>query len=432
MFALPTDAPVDRLVKNLTAYIEQHPEDPKGYYTLARAHYLAFTNKAFEIGVLGDPNVSLPRLERGWRASGHGHRARWEHAGELALRDFGYESWADVPGSEKARLRDWVFEKTQDLKAQGWRPPGPTEEELNAHAAAALRNFKKAIGLEPKKALYHLGLASLLEQYAEFLREAHDVPTEFTGIILDRARGSYYTAYDLSVQKDLRLKHLPIEGLASLVSHEAGQGYIRLSAGALGTSPADKQRLATVTRNVKRLKSLRHNVITPIVFSVDEHAFGADLLAPDTTVPFDLDGDGVIETWPWVKPTTGILVWDPKRRGQITSGRQLFGSVTWWLFFTDGYRALDALDDSRDGRLTGSELAGISAWFDRNSNAHTEEGEVVTLEELDVASVATRPTSSDGDYLMNTKGLTFRDGRAIPTYDWVVSTATAPDQVTSP
>ena len=45
----------------------------------------------------------------------------------------------------------------------------------------------------------------------------------------------------------------------------------------------------------------------------------------------------------------------------------MFGSVTWWLFFSDGYRALDTLDDNRDGRLTGSELSGIAVWFDRNT-----------------------------------------------------------------
>ncbi|MBT3202234.1 MAG: hypothetical protein HN350_20220, partial [Phycisphaerales bacterium] len=52
-----------------------------------------------------------------------------------------------------------------------------------------------------------------------------------------------------------------------------------------------------------------------------------------TAVRFDLDGDGRAQSWPWVKPTTGILVWDPSGQGRITSGQQLFGSVTIWMFF---------------------------------------------------------------------------------------------------
>lgn len=432
VFVRPVDAPVDRLVKNTTAYVKEHPKDPKGHYVLARIHYLAFANKAFEVGVNGDPNASPSPVAPDWLQGNYASRWRGDRLIRLAREELDHLSWDDLSAAEIQEIQDWASQKEKELDAEGWQPPRPTDEELNMHAAAASKHFKKAIELEPKKALYHLGLASLLEQYAEFLTESCAVPPEFAGIILDRARDTYYVAHDLSIKRDLRHRHLPIEGLVSLVSHEAGEGYIRLSAGALGTSPANKRRVASVTRNVKRLKSLRHDVVTPIVFSADEHAFVADLLAPDTTVPFDLDGDGVIETWPWVKPTTGILVWDPQRKGQITSGRQLFGSVTWWLFFADGYRALDALDDGRDGELTGDELAGISAWFDRNSNGRTDEGEVVTLEELGVASVATRPTRKDGDYLMNGKGLTFHDGRTVPTYDWVVSPASTPDRVTSP
>ena len=49
-------------------------------------------------------------------------------------------------------------------------------------------------------------------------------------------------------------------------------------------------------------------------------------------------------------------------------GLQLFGSVTWWLFWEDGYAPLAALDDNHDGRLEGAELKGIAIWFDRNGN----------------------------------------------------------------
>ena len=49
-----------------------------------------------------------------------------------------------------------------------------------------------------------------------------------------------------------------------------------------------------------------------------------------TTTPpliaFDLDGTGRRQTWEWITPRAGWLVWDPRGRGQVTSATQLFGS----------------------------------------------------------------------------------------------------------
>jgi hypothetical protein len=99
----------------------------------------------------------------------------------------------------------------------------------------------------------------------------------------------------------------------------------------------------------------------------------------------------------------------------------LFGSVSWWLFFEDGYHALDALDDNRDGVLSGDELSGISVWFDRNSNGRSEPGEVLSAEQLQMVSVATRSWGRDGDCPVNRSGLTLANGRVLATYDWIVS-----------
>jgi len=41
-----SNAPVQRLVFNVEAYVETHPEDANGYYRLGRIHYLAFTLRA--------------------------------------------------------------------------------------------------------------------------------------------------------------------------------------------------------------------------------------------------------------------------------------------------------------------------------------------------------------------------------------------------
>lgn len=44
-----------------------------------------------------------------------------------------------------------------------------------------------------------------------------------------------------------------------------------------------------------------------------------------------------------------LLVRDPQHKSKIESGRQLFGNVTWWMFWRNGYQALAALDDTMDG-----------------------------------------------------------------------------------
>src|SRR5262245_55463214 len=41
-FGPPNNAPVKRLLSNLGTYVNSHPGDAKGYYTLGRIHYLAF------------------------------------------------------------------------------------------------------------------------------------------------------------------------------------------------------------------------------------------------------------------------------------------------------------------------------------------------------------------------------------------------------
>ncbi len=419
MFMMPSSAPVERLIRNTRAYIRENPEDPEGYYTLARIHYLAFANRTFEIPVIDREGESPPQVAADCAVGSTVHLLRREHAVKRALQEFGYASQGEIPQERSQEFWERVSETLKELERDGWQPPHPPQDELNQHAAAASEHFRKAIQLDPDKALYHLGIASLLEQYAGFIEESCGVPPEFTAIILDKARDAYCTAYDLSVRRDLRLKHLPIQGLASLVSHEAGQGYIRLSEDRTDASRTERRRLASIKRGVDKLRALQPDAITPIIFSLEEHSSLADLLAPDIRVRFDLDGNGSIEDWPWIKPTTGVLVWDPDGTSTITSGRQFFGSVTWWLFFPDGYRALDCLDDNRDGRLTRSELAGISAWFDRNSDGRSAPGEVTPLTEFGVVSLATRAAGHDGDSLVNVTGLAFADGRTAPTYDWI-------------
>jgi hypothetical protein len=164
---------------------------------------------------------------------------------------------------------------------------------------------------------------------------------------------------------------------------------------------------------------------SPVIFGAARTV--EDLVDPDPrhTVRFDLDGDGRERRWPWLRPTTGILVWDPAHAGRIGSARQLFGFVTWWIFWADGYRALAALDDDGDGALTGAELEGLGVWRDANGNGVSDAGEVEPAREA-LARVEVRPdgagtVASSGGVLGNPRGVVTRDGRVLPSFDWLVA-----------
>ena len=148
-----------------------------------------------------------------------------------------------------------------------------------------------------------------------------------------------------------------------------------------------------------------------------------ELLAPDHIVKFDLDGDGAAERWPWLQPTTALLVWDPAGKGKITSGRQLFGSATWWMLFNDGYQALASLDDTGDGLITDGELDGIAAWFDKDSDGVSDEGEVVSLGQLGIRALSVNSDGSDKGMLTCSNGVMLEDGTTLPSYDWVTTPA---------
>lgn len=418
-WASPIYLPVDRLIENAAAYVREHPTDAVAYYTLARIHYLAFINKAFLVGVFGShtPPHPIPH----WWWEDYLRTMRSEEAERIALEEYGYESTRDVPDADRTAFWKRVDALETKLKAENWQPERPPEEQLVGHAAAAQWNFCKAISLDPNNALYYLGQASLGEQYMEFFGESSPapMPAAFKAIMLSAAKDTYLLAYELSIDADLQRTGLPVEGLGGIIAHEAGKAYVRLWEAETSIPVEVQERIVGIKSNLATLEALRVVAITPIVFTLEAATSLAGLLTPERIVRFDLDGDGVAEERPWIKPTTGLLVWDAKGNGKILSGRQLFGSVTWWLFFPDGYRAMDLLDDNRDGLLTAGERKGIAVWFDRNSDGRSDSGEVVSLDSLGIAAIATRLTGYDGQSPMHSAGIRLKDGRTLPSYDWI-------------
>jgi hypothetical protein len=235
----------------------------------------------------------------------------------------------------------------------------------------------------------------------------------------NKALTAYRRAYALRIAKDLKETHL-FEAGDNPLSIEAGEGILRLFKALKGDAllPGEKREQARVQTALKKIRS-KPTTVTPILIPMGRATALKEILAPKKTVSFDLAGNGISTRWPWVRPDTGILVWDPDATGRINSGRQLFGSVTWWMFWRDGYEALAALDDDGNGWLEAAEINGLSVWRDSDSDGVSDPGEVLPLRAAGIASIATKPTGQDGKVLLNPQGCRLSDGTLRPTYDWI-------------
>jgi hypothetical protein len=187
----------------------------------------------------------------------------------------------------------------------------------------------------------------------------------------------------------------------------------------------DRQEIATLKERAEKLRKLPRPV-TPIAVPLRDGLTAFDLEARSAWVPFDADGTGLTKKWTWITPDAAWLVHDPGSSGKITSALQLFGSVTFWMFWETGYEALAALDDNHDGQLTGRELDGLALWRDANGNGISEPGEVKPLSAYGIAAVSCR-CERDGGHpdriAYSRSGVTFRDGRTRPTFDLVLHPA---------
>jgi hypothetical protein len=451
-----TPWPLERLAKNLDAYVAEHPNNAHAHYVLGRVHGQAFVLARKTIGLYAFEGESTEGLLG------------------ILKRTFDEES------SQR------YFANAEAVLDERGEPLGDTER--LAHLSAAVEHLHRALELAAGRADYQLGFAYLVEQGAPFVGQVDTLaafglhrgpppaadsarldawlsgrsPVETepafdlaelernlaalvaarTGADAERARratnllGRYWleraiAAYDrghaLGFERDRGLRELPMAGpgpgsqLEELVSYECGTAYVRLVQQRGPRDERERTHVAEVAAHLETLGAIPHsNAITPIVLSLAECRGLEELVDPHARVAFDLDGDGNDEPWPWLAPDAGWLVWDPERRGEITSGQQLFGSRSGWLFFEDGYRVLDALDDDRDGFLRGAELVGIAVWFDRDSDGVSDRGEVVPVEELGIAALATESTLTLGASPANLCGVEMKDGRVLPTYDWVL------------
>jgi hypothetical protein len=384
MPAPPQPLPVSRLVANLTDYIAKNPDDVKAIYTLGRVHYFAFAGATDTLNTYGSSTAAVP-----------------------SLSDFG------ISGTKTAVSRSTapVFEAARLAHLQ----------EALTHLTRAASS-SKTTGADDGR--YVLSLACAFEDGAPF---AERMPAR-NGVAAsgqawrDVALRYYAVAFDRAVTRDNSTHSQPIWGLDMLVSYEAGRSYERLLATSGTLTREQRSRLARIKQSASTLARLPHGPVTPLIFTFDDDVNFEQLMS-DRAVDFDLDGTHLPQRYRWLTPNAALLVWDPEGTGRVTSGRQLFGAVTWWMFWDDAYKALAALDDDASGWLEGQELGGLAVWFDRNQDGVSGDGEVMPIAGTPIIAIAAHASGKTGSTVMNARGLRLRDGRVLPTYDWIAQPA---------
>ncbi|MDA7977928.1 MAG: tetratricopeptide repeat protein [Pirellulales bacterium] len=165
--------------------------------------------------------------------------------------------------------------------------------------------------------------------------------------------------------------------------------------------------------------------ITPIAIPLRDELTVSQLIDREATVRFDADGTARPNAkWSWITPDAAWLVYDLKGDSKVTSALQLFGNVTFWMFWEHGYQPLSLLDQDADGELRGAELGHLSLWYDKNSNGISEPGEVQPLSTYQIVALSCQATPM-AETNLNAKdcvawsaaGVTFADGSRRPTYD---------------
>jgi tetratricopeptide (TPR) repeat protein len=318
------------------------------------------------------------------------------HAMAYATRKTSFDVW-------KKRPQDGPF---AGVGQPSYYPPqispGGSPAELKAatvHLNTAIATYERATKLAPENAIAHLGLGWTLSEAG---RRAEAITALRRAVALNWPRD--------------RDAGFLMHGERS-VTQEAAAYLLRL------LDPAkDRDEMADLRTKMSLIEKLPR-AITPIAVPIVDDAELADLVTTEPRVLFDADGSGVFRRWTWITPKAAWLVYDQKGRGEIGSALQLFGSVTFWLFWDTGYTALRALDDNADGELHGSELRHLALWHDRDSDGISDTGEVLPLHAWNIVALSTDAEVDDEHptyAAWSPAGARYGNGTVRPTFDLIL------------
>jgi tetratricopeptide (TPR) repeat protein len=271
------------------------------------------------------------------------------------------------------------------------------------HLEKAIEHYKGVLNLEPGNLTAALGYAWCIEQSGN----------------KQGAIKEYRKVIEAAWKKESDLKRAPL-GWHSVTAEAAGYLIPLLD------KQKARQEIVTLQSRIEQMGQVRRP-ITPLVIPLRDDRALTQLEDRSASVGFDADGTGLKKRWSWITKDAGWLVYDPQGEGKITSALRMFGSVTFWLFWENGYHALAAMDDDHDGRLTGNELQGLAIWQDVNCNGACERGEVRPLADWGIVELSCHYARNDAHpepIAHSPRGVFFRDGSNRPTYDLLLRPAT--------
>jgi hypothetical protein len=269
-------------------------------------------------------------------------------------------------------------------------------KQAEAHLASAIASYEWALRINPFNTVTRLGYGWCLQQAGE----VEEAILQYRRVIEEewpRERG----ASGFGPEAD------------SITSEAAGYLIPLLD------PKRDNAEIARLREHVAELDK-KPRAVTPIAIPLVRDLTVEQMVDRRARVKFDADGSDLDHRWSWIAPDAGWLVYDQAGDKRITSALQLFGNVTFWMFWKNGYEALCALDDDGSGELRGQELKHLSIWQDANRNAVSERHEVTPVGDLNVVALSCAHATEDesDDYVaMSSRGVTFADGSTRPTYD---------------
>jgi tetratricopeptide (TPR) repeat protein len=280
----------------------------------------------------------------------------------------------------------------------------PTEDEAarrtaTAHLAKAIEHYREALRLAPDDLVTQLGYAWTLDQAGQ----------------KPQAIAQYRAVVEAAWKREQGTTRAGL-GWRSITSEAAGYLIPLLD------QRADNAEINTLQNRRHELSKVLRP-ITPIAIPLADGLTALDIVDDSAAVRFDADGSGVARPWTWIRPSAAWLVHDPRGRGDIRSALQLFGNVTFWLFWPNGYAALGALDDNADGAIAGRELDGLALWRDANRNGVSDAGEVRPVAASRIVSLSHRFEHDErhpDEIAWSPLGVTFADGTTRPTFDLVL------------
>jgi tetratricopeptide (TPR) repeat protein len=353
------NVPVARLVTNLEARLAANPKDADVHIQLARLYGMAYAMNANEL-----PVASLQGSK-----PGESKEEVW----------FGHEPGLIPDRSRTATAAD----------------RGTTSKE---YLKKSLEHYRQALELNPASLLAHLGYGWSLDQSGD-------------------KRGAieqYRHVIEVAWPKEQNTK---FARLGERFYTQETAGYLI----PLLDPERDAAEIVELKSRASRLRSVPRP-ITPIAIPLSANTTARRIVDIDAQVRFDADGRGLVRRWTWINRDAGWLVYDPAGHGQITSALQWFGNVTFWLFWNNGYDALSALDDNRDGELRGAELRYLAIWHDVNGNGLSDRGEARSLADHGIVALSCRYVDGDGLLVVaeSPKGVRFTTGETRTTYDVIL------------